>query len=452
MASRLLALEAERQRTDEQVRTLADRVERLESRPQVEKPRFPEPDPNVTYSVPIDGNPSVGRADAKITIVEGYEYACFYCNKVRATLKEVRQRYGGDVRIVYKPFIVHPGAATAPALAACAAQRQGRFAEMDEALWAKVFEPRNFDGDRCWATPQGCPVVEGLARELRLNLKKFNADLRGDCPKYVEREQAVLRTLLMRATPGFFINGRWISGAQPLGKFTQVIDEELAKADQRIAAGTPKSKYYQTWIIDKGQPAGQPSALGQPSAPGQPSALAQPSAPAQLAAREQGLIRATIKTSLGELHCTLDSVRAPRTVANFVGLATGKKPWFRNNKKITGKPFYNGLIFHRAIPGFMIQGGDPEGNGTGGPGYMFANEISPELHHVAGALSMANKGPDTNGSQFFIMEVDRPELDGSYSVFGQCQELDVIRKISAVPRDAIDKPRTPVVIESITFP
>lgn len=165
----------------------------------------------------------------------------------------------------------------------------------------------------------------------------------------------------------------------------------------------------------------------------------------------QGKLLAEIKTSMGVFHCELYEQLAPLTVANFVGLATGKKTWSFNGKTETGKPFYNGLTFHRVIPGFMIQGGDPAGNGSDGPGYMFKNEVSKEAAHVAGAMSMANAGPDTNGSQFFITEVDRRELDGGYSVFGRCKETELVKAIAAVQRDPSDKPMTAVTIDAITF-
>jgi peptidyl-prolyl cis-trans isomerase A (cyclophilin A) len=164
-----------------------------------------------------------------------------------------------------------------------------------------------------------------------------------------------------------------------------------------------------------------------------------------------GKLLAEIKTSMGVFHCELYADKAPLTVANFVGLATGKKPWNAKGKVEVGKPFYNGLTFHRVIPGFMIQGGDPEGNGTGGPGYQFKNEVTKELGHVPGAMSMANAGPDTNGSQFFITETDRSELNGGYSVFGRCKETDLVKQITGVPRNDRDLPNTPVTIETITF-
>ncbi len=223
--------------------------------------RPPEPDREKTYSMAIDGNPSRGPADAKVTIVKGYEYACFYCDKVRSTLEELEKKYGADLRIVYKQFVVHPQTATAPALAACAAHKQGRFEQMDKLLWARVFATKNFDKDkvsdqqgaqRCWEAAEGCPIVVGLAQELQLNIEKFKSDMRGDCQEVIKRDQAALRQLGMSGTPGFFINGRWISGAQQINTFVAVIDEELRKANELIAKGTPRESYYQTWVVEKG--------------------------------------------------------------------------------------------------------------------------------------------------------------------------------------------------------
>jgi peptidyl-prolyl cis-trans isomerase A (cyclophilin A) len=170
-----------------------------------------------------------------------------------------------------------------------------------------------------------------------------------------------------------------------------------------------------------------------------------------------GKLVATIETSQGTIHCELFADKAPMTVANFVGLATGKKAWMSPSGTVTtGKPYFDGLTFHRVIPHFMIQGGDPSGNGTGGPGYSFQDEFAPGLEMGPGALAMANagKGPDgggTNGSQFFIMEGSRPDLVNHHTIFGQCKEVDVVTKITGVPRDGQDKPNTPVTINKITF-
>lgn len=163
---------------------------------------------------------------------------------------------------------------------------------------------------------------------------------------------------------------------------------------------------------------------------------------------------ATMETSLGTVKIHLFNHDVPNTVANFVGLAEGTKEFTdpKTGDK-TKKPFYDGLTFHRVIPGFMIQGGDPVGNGTGGPGYEFADEFSPKLRHSKpGILSMANAGPNTNGSQFFITVAATPHLDNRHSVFGEVVEgMDVVNKIANVARDGMDKPKEPVIIKHITI-
>lgn len=168
----------------------------------------------------------------------------------------------------------------------------------------------------------------------------------------------------------------------------------------------------------------------------------------------KGALLVTFKTSLGDIHCELFEKRTPRTVANFVGLARGKHPWQDpDSGKVRKRArLYDGTTFHRVIPRFMIQGGDPRGNGTGGPGYTFADEFHPDLRHDRpGVLSMANRGPGTNGSQFFITEVATPHLDKRHAVFGQCVDIALIRKIARVPTGRMNKPQTPVVLDKVTF-
>ena len=171
------------------------------------------------------------------------------------------------------------------------------------------------------------------------------------------------------------------------------------------------------------------------------------------AIKGKGALIATIATNQGALHCQLFDDKAPATVANFIGLATGQKPWTdpRTGKIMRGKPFYDGLTFHRVIPGFMIQGGDPLGNSTGGPGYQFNDEIAADLTHQPGTLAMANAGPNTAGSQFFIDESAPSFLDGHYTIFGKCKEVDVVSRITGVPRGPNDRPTTPVAITRITI-
>jgi peptidyl-prolyl cis-trans isomerase A (cyclophilin A) len=162
---------------------------------------------------------------------------------------------------------------------------------------------------------------------------------------------------------------------------------------------------------------------------------------------------AVIKTTAGDITVKLFPDKAPETVENFVGLATGKKEWKDPNtgKMMKGKPLYNGTIFHRVIPNFMIQGGDPTGTGMGGPGYQFKDEFSPDLKFdKPGLLAMANSGPGTNGSQFFITVAATPWLTGRHTIFGEVTKgQDVVQKIVSAPRGAQDRPENPVKIESI---
>jgi peptidyl-prolyl cis-trans isomerase A (cyclophilin A) len=161
---------------------------------------------------------------------------------------------------------------------------------------------------------------------------------------------------------------------------------------------------------------------------------------------------ATLHTTRGDIVVELFEERAPRTVENFIGLATGEKEW---KDPETGEErtdsLYEGTVFHRVIDDFMIQGGDPEGTGRGGPGYQFDDEFHDELRHDgAGKLSMANSGPNTNGSQFFITLDAQPHLDDRHAVFGEVVEgMDVVEEIGSLPTDRNDKPMKDVEIESV---
>ena len=169
---------------------------------------------------------------------------------------------------------------------------------------------------------------------------------------------------------------------------------------------------------------------------------------------KKGPLYATFKTSMGDIVIQLFEDKAPKTVANFVGLATGTKEWIdpKTGEKVK-KPLYNGTIFHRVIPGFMIQGGDPMGNGTGGPGYRFEDEFHPDLRHTKGGiLSMANAGPNTNGSQFFITLAPTLHLDNRHSVFGELVKgQEVVVAIGNTPRGANDRPLKEVVLKEIVI-
>jgi len=161
-------------------------------------------------------------------------------------------------------------------------------------------------------------------------------------------------------------------------------------------------------------------------------------------------------TSMGRITCQVFQRQAPKAVANFIGLAEGTKDWIdpTTKKPMHNKPLYNGTVFHRVIPEFMIQGGDPEGNGMGDPGYTFEDELDPNLaFDRPGRLAMANSGPNTNGSQFFITEQGYDSLNMHYTLFGQCDDasVDVVKAIARVERNADDKPLAPVVLQKVTI-
>jgi peptidyl-prolyl cis-trans isomerase A (cyclophilin A) len=180
-----------------------------------------------------------------------------------------------------------------------------------------------------------------------------------------------------------------------------------------------------------------------------------PGAPAHIAPLPTGPT-AVIDTSMGRVTCKLFDKEAPKTVANFIGLAEGTKDWNdpTSHEKVHGKRFFDGTSFHRVIPEFMIQGGDPTGTGMGDPGYMFEDEFNPDLNFdVPGRLAMANSGPNTNGSQFFITEVPTEYLNQKHTIFGQCDDsgILVVKSIARVERDPQDKPVQAVTLIKITI-
>jgi protein-disulfide isomerase len=217
---------------------------------QQQRPPRNEPDRSKTYSVPIAGDAFDGPADAKITVVKAYDYACPYCERVRPTMDELHKKYGQDIRVVYKQLVVHPQTAMTGALAYCAAAKQGKGKQMDALIWDKSFKARKYDADQCW-TQGNCEGVNSFAQELQLDVNKFKEDMKG-CMTVVNQDMKDLQRLGVGATPAFFINGRFISGAVPIDNFITVIDEELKKANERIQQGTAKAQYYQQWVVDKG--------------------------------------------------------------------------------------------------------------------------------------------------------------------------------------------------------
>lgn len=194
------------------------------------------------------------------------------------------------------------------------------------------------------------------------------------------------------------------------------------------------------------KPAGQASDQSLPESPeSQAHASPEPTGPLVV-----------FDTSMGRMTCKLFTKEAPQTTANFMGLAEGTKDWTdpATHQKMHGKPLYNGTTFHRVIPGFMIQGGDPLGNGQGDPGYFTNDEFDPSLNFdLPGRLAMANSGPNTDGSQFFITTVPYPSLNQHYTIFGQCDAHSVLvaQSIADVERDAHDKPLEAVTINKVTI-
>lgn len=173
----------------------------------------------------------------------------------------------------------------------------------------------------------------------------------------------------------------------------------------------------------------------------------------------EGALVASIETDKGTLECALFADKAPITVANFVGLARGVRPWKTPGGTWEKKPAYDGTVFHRVIKGFMIQGGDAAGNGSGEPGYVIPDEVwEGATHDRAGLLCMANRGPNTNGAQFFITDDAAFHLDfnertkkGGYTIFGECAPLDVVHALASVPMGAGDRPASPPLIKSVTI-
>jgi protein-disulfide isomerase len=202
-----------------------------------------EPDPALVYSVPIAAeDPIAGPPDAKVTIVEGFEFACPHCYNVHPTVKKLLATYGADVRLVSKYLVVHEQAIR-PGLAACAANLQGKYPEMVDQIWTRFFEARNADP----------AVFEAIATELGLDVAKFKTDMESPpCIAWLQGSAQMLSQLGANGTPAFFINGRFINGALPFEAFKKVIDEELAKVDKALAKGVAKADYYKTAIVDKG--------------------------------------------------------------------------------------------------------------------------------------------------------------------------------------------------------
>jgi protein-disulfide isomerase len=210
----------------------------------------PEPDPKLTYAVPIAASdPVEGAADAKITLVEAFEFACPYCWRAQPTLEALKQKYGKDLRVVHKYILIHGMPAVPAGLGACAAALQGKYAEMNHGLWSKLFDEQGqIQQDQL--TPDS---ITAVARDLGLDMTSFEREFQGEtCVSWIQDSGPAMAKLGTRATPSFYINGRHIGGAQPLAAFDAVIQEEMARADKAIAAGTKAADYYRVAVVEKG--------------------------------------------------------------------------------------------------------------------------------------------------------------------------------------------------------
>jgi len=238
---------------EKRIDALEEKMDRLiaaeANRPtQATPPRRPEPDKNKVYAIKVDGYPSDGPADAKVTMVWIHDYADPYSEKSRSVVDDLRKKYGADLRIVWRDMVVHPQVATAAALAACAANKQKQFVAYDQLLWDKGFKARSFDKGTCWDDAAGCAVALGFATDLKLDTKKFQADMKA-CKPALEADMKDLQSFGVGATPTWWINGRVLVGAMPQENFETLIDEELAKANQ---SKIPKGQYYKRVVVDKG--------------------------------------------------------------------------------------------------------------------------------------------------------------------------------------------------------
>jgi len=262
------------------------------------------------------------------------------------------------------------------------------------------------------------------------------AQMAGAIDDRVTRNAPMLRAVMKQLSAGAVL---------PADAQTKISDRMTAHAqDLAGCAADPAVNAAMARIHDPDLPAGpSPAVRAQVKAP-----VAADLATYTKKLKGAGALIATITTPSGTVRCQLLPDKAPITVANFVGLATGQKPWLdpKTNKVRKNKPYYDGQIFHRVIPDFMIQGGDPTGTGAGGPGYQFGDESS-DVKMAPGVLAMANAGPATNGSQFFITEGTPSYLDGKHTIFGQCAPLDVVKAIARVPRGSGDRPDTAVTMK-----
>jgi protein-disulfide isomerase len=212
------------------------------------------PDPNTTYAVPVDEAKDAmrGAKHAKVTIVEAFEFACPHCYTVSKPIGEVVAKYGDTVRVVSKQYVIHPAIATLPAHAACAANRQGKYAAFEHELFTRAW-PTDGGKPRMDQTQLQQPALEKLAADLKLDVEKFKADMAGaECKAILDKQMAEMRQIGVNGTPAVFVNGRPYVGPRTIEGFSKVIDDEIKKADAAIAGGVKLEQYYSS-IVQSGK-------------------------------------------------------------------------------------------------------------------------------------------------------------------------------------------------------
>jgi cyclophilin family peptidyl-prolyl cis-trans isomerase/protein-disulfide isomerase len=334
------------------------------------------PDPTQTSAFPkVQKQDWInGPEDAKVTFIVYSDYQCPYCAQLAPVLTQLRAEFPGDVRVVFRPFplSIHDKALLADQ-AAEAAGKQGKYFEYGDAMFAAQSEWSNGTADdfTTWAAK--------LAEKMGLDAAQFKTDMASDAiVRKAQSDQNEGTTAQVPGTPFMLINGSIYQG--PRDYYNLSIIVKLVVMEKQQFSACP-----------------------------------------QMAIDPSKQYVATIKTDQGDIVINLYAKQAPMTVNNFVYLA--QQGWFDNT------------IFHRVLPGFVAQAGDPSGTGYGSPGYAFSNEVTPELRFdKEGLVGMANAGPDSNGSQFFITLAPARQLDGQYTIFGQViQGIDVVKKLT--PRD-----------------
>ena len=210
--------------------------------PPPRRPPRRRPDPNAVYAVPLGNSPARGPAHAKVTMVVACQFSGPFCKKIRPMFDRLQQKYGNDLKLVTKHFVVHRNRATEPALAACAAHQQGKYWEMDARLYGKVYD------DRDWSRAR----MRQEAQAIGLDMQQFDADITGTCQGEIAAEESEVRRVGASGTPTTYINGRYVSGARPERDFAAVIDEELRKANKRLRRRGDVKKYYTKWVMTLG--------------------------------------------------------------------------------------------------------------------------------------------------------------------------------------------------------